>query len=115
MSGVSRVLSTGAAVLATSLSLIASAHADGKLQEVLSRGKLIVGTGSTNPPWGFQDKSGKLVGFDADLARIIAKGLFNDPSKVEFVTQSSDARIPNITTGQVDVTCQAMTVTAPRA
>jgi polar amino acid transport system substrate-binding protein len=92
-----------------------AAHAEGKLQEVLARGKLIVGTGSTNPPWGFQDKSGTLVGFDIDLAHIIAKGLFNDPSKVEFVTQSSDARIPNITTGQVDITCQAMTVTAPRA
>ena len=77
--------------------------------------RLIVGTGSTNPPWHFQDKSGKLAGFDIDLARIIAKGLFNDPEKVEFVTQSSDARIPNITTGQVDITCQAMTVTAPRA
>ena len=109
-----KMLIAGAAALIMS-SYIAAAHAEGKLQEVLSRGKLIVGTGSTNPPWGFQDKSGKLVGFDIDLARIIAKGLFNDPSKVEFVTQSSDARIPNITTGQVDITCQAMTVTAPRA
>jgi len=115
MSGISKILSMGAAALAVSLSLVASAQADGKLQEVLSRGKLIVGTGSTNPPWGFQDKDGKLVGFDIDLARIIAKGLFNDPTKVEFVTQSSDARIPNITTGQVDMTCQAMTVTTPRA
>jgi polar amino acid transport system substrate-binding protein len=101
--------------LAMTVSFAAGAHAEGKLQEVLSRGKLIVGTGSTNPPWGFQDKSGNLVGFDIDLARILAKGLFNDPTKVEFVTQSSDARIPNITTGQVDITCQAMTVTAPRA
>ena len=115
MSNTVKVLSVSAAALAMSFAFIASAQADGKLQEVLARGKLIVGTGSTNPPWGFQDKSGKLSGFDIDLARIIAKGLFNDPNKVEFVTQSSDARIPNITTGQVDMTCQAMTVTAPRA
>jgi polar amino acid transport system substrate-binding protein len=110
-----RFLFTVAASLALTMFSVAAAQADGKLQEVLARGKLIVGTGSTNPPWGFQDKSGKLVGFDIDLARIIARGLFNDPEKVEFVTQSSDARIPNITTGQVDITCQAMTVTAPRA
>ena len=111
----SKVLAVGAAALALTASFMASAQADGKLQEVLARGKLIVGTGSTNPPWGFQDKSGKLAGFDIDIGRILAKGLFNDASKVEFVTQSSDARIPNITTGQVDITCQAMTVTAPRA
>jgi polar amino acid transport system substrate-binding protein len=101
--------------LACGLGMAGSAHAEGKLQEVLKRGKLIVGTGSTNPPWEFKDASGALVGYDIDIARLIAKGLFNDPSKVEFVVQASDARIPNITTDKVDITCQAMTVTAQRA
>ncbi len=41
--------------------------------------------------------------------------LFDDPNKVEYVNQSSDARIPNITTGKVDITCQFMTVTGARA
>ena len=98
------------------LSLTAAGAADaGQLQDVLARGKLIVGTGSTNPPWHFRDEKGDLVGFDIDIGRIIAKGLFNDPTKVDFIDQSSDARIPNITTGQVDITCQFMTVTAARA
>ncbi|MDQ0393807.1 transporter substrate-binding domain-containing protein [Labrys monachus] len=110
-----KVLVAGLGAIALSIATIGGAQADGKLQEVLARGKLIVGTGSTNPPWHFQDDKGELAGFDIDIGRIIAKGLFNDPTKVEFVTQSSDARIPNITTGQVDITCQAMTVTAPRA
>ena len=110
-----KVLIAGLGAIALSVAAMGGAQADGKLQEVLARGKLIVGTGSTNPPWHFQDENGNLVGFDIDIGRIIAKGLFNDPSKVEFVTQSSDARIPNVTTGQVDITCQAMTVTAPRA
>ena len=101
---------------ALTLSLTAAAAADaGQLQDVLARGKLIVGTGSTNPPWHFRDEKGDLVGFDIDIGRIIAKGLFNDPTKVDFIDQSSDARIPNITTGQVDITCQFMTVTAARA
>jgi polar amino acid transport system substrate-binding protein len=85
------------------------------LDDVLARGKLIVGTGSTNAPWHFKDESGNLVGFDIDIARMIANGLFKDPSKIEFVEQSSDARIPNVTTGKVDITCQFMTVTAERA
>ncbi len=88
---------------------------DSKLDEVLKRGHLIVGTGSTNAPWHFQDANGQLAGFDIDIGKIIAKGLFDDPSKVEFVVQSSDARIPNLTTDKVDITCQFLTVTASRA
>jgi polar amino acid transport system substrate-binding protein len=93
----------------------APAEAQSKLQEVLQRGKLIVGTGSTNPPWHFKDEKGELVGYDIDMAKVIAKGLFNDEKKIEFVIQASDARVPNITTGKVDITCQFMTVTAGRA
>jgi polar amino acid transport system substrate-binding protein len=95
--------------------IAAPADAQSKLQEVLQRGKLIVGTGSTNPPWHFKDEKGDLVGYDIDIAKVAAKGLFNDAAKIEFVTQASDARIPNITTGKVDITCQFMTVTAARA
>ena len=93
----------------------AQAASDSVLRTALDRGKLIVGTGSTNAPWHFKDENGNLAGFDIDMAKLIAKGLFNDPEKVEFVDQSSDARIPNVTTGKVDITCQFMTVTAERA
>ncbi len=92
-----------------------SASAEDRLATILARGKVLVGTGSTNPPWHFVDENGKMVGFDVDIARIIAEGLFEDPEKVEFVNQSSDSRIPNIVTDKVDVTCQFMTVTAQRA
>ncbi|MBB3936978.1 transporter substrate-binding domain-containing protein [Aureimonas phyllosphaerae] len=86
-----------------------------KLDDVLARGTLVVGTGSTNAPWHFKDASDTLQGFDVDVAKIVAKALFGDAEKVEFVNQSSDARIPNITTGKVDMTCQFMTVTGERA
>lgn len=92
-----------------------SAETKSKLDEVLDRGKLIVGTGSTNAPWHFKDQNGTLSGFDVDVAKIIAKALFDDPEKVEFVNQSGDSRIPNLTTNKVDITCQFMTVTGGRA
>jgi polar amino acid transport system substrate-binding protein len=93
---------------------IGVAHAD-KLQDVLSRGYLIAGSGSTNAPWHFKDDANKLVGFDIDMLHLIAKGLFDDPEKIEFVNQSGDARVPNLVTDKVDITCQFMTVTAGRA
>ena len=86
-----------------------------KLQEVLARGHLILGTGSTNAPWHFKSETDQLQGFDVDMGRIVAKALFGDPDKIEYVTQASDARIPNITTNKVDMTCQFMTVTGERA
>jgi polar amino acid transport system substrate-binding protein len=104
-----------AAALTAVAAPAAMAQEKSLLDDILARGKLIVGTGSTNAPWHFKDESGNLVGFDIDIARMIAMGLFKDPNKVEFVEQSSDARIPNVTTGKVDITCQFMTVTAERA
>jgi polar amino acid transport system substrate-binding protein len=110
-----RALMIGPALALTLAAWPNSADAQDRLQQVLSRGKLIVGTGSTNPPWHFKDEQGNLVGFDVDIAKIIAKGIFDDPEKVEFVSQGSDARIPNLVTDKVDITCQFMTVTAGRA
>src|SRR5579863_1454632 len=109
-----------AAVAATAGLALASparAQATGasKLQEVLKRGRLVVGTGTTNPPWHFEDASGNLTGMDIDMARLFAKGLFDDPTKVDFVRQAADARIPNLLTNKIDVVAQFMTITPGRA
>ncbi|MFE1601345.1 transporter substrate-binding domain-containing protein [Methylobacterium sp. ID0610] len=104
----------GAALLAPAAAQAQTA-AKSKLYTIKERGKLIVGTGSTNPPWHFQDAGGNLVGMDIDLARLLAKSLFDDPAKVEFVLQGSDARIPSLVTDKVDIVVQWMTVTPGRA
>ena len=93
----------------------AQAQPTSLLRTVLDRKKLIVGTGSTNAPWHFEDEKGQLTGMDIAMARILAQGLFDDPTKVEFVKQDPAARIPNITTGKVDIVIQFMTVSAQRA
>lgn len=111
-------LRAGVMALASILLLSGAAvaqDAGSTLDKVLARGTLVMGTGSTNAPWHFKSADDTLQGFDVDMGHIIAKALFNDPAKVEFVNQSSDARIPNITTGKVDITCQFMTVTGARA
>jgi polar amino acid transport system substrate-binding protein len=107
----------GAAAAATLDPTKAYAQAAGAslLRTVLDRGKLIVGTGSTNAPWHFEDESGKLTGMDIAMARILSKGLFDDPDAIEFVLQDPAARIPNIATGKVDITIQFMTVNPLRA
>ena len=93
----------------------AQAQPTSLLRTVLDRKKLIVGTGSTNAPWHFEDEKSQLVGMDIAMARILAQGLFDDPTKIDFVKQDPASRIPNITTGKVDIVIQFMTVTAQRA
>ncbi|TGQ29583.1 MULTISPECIES: transporter substrate-binding domain-containing protein [unclassified Mesorhizobium] len=93
----------------------AQAAPDSLLRTVLDRGKLIVGTGSTNAPWHFENDAGELVGMDITMGRILAKGLFDDPTKVEFVMQDPAQRIPNVTTNKVDITIQFMTMSAQRS
>lgn len=93
----------------------AQSASDSLLRTVLNRGKVLVGTGSTNAPWHFEDEAGKLVGMDITMGRILAKGLFDDENAVEFVLQDPAQRIPNITTGKVDISIQFMTMSSQRA
>lgn len=113
--GIVSGLGAGAASLLSPAQAYAQAAPTSLLRTVLDRKKLIVGTGSTNAPWHFEDEKGQLVGMDIAMARILSQGLFDDPNKIEFVKQDPAARIPNITTGKVDIVIQFMTVTAQRA
>jgi polar amino acid transport system substrate-binding protein len=110
--GIGALAVPGASVLASGP---ARQLSESKLYDIIGRGSVVVGTGSTNPPWHFEDENGDLVGFDIEMGRLLAKGLFDDPDAVEFVREASDARIPNLLTGQVDVVFQFMTVNAQRA
>jgi polar amino acid transport system substrate-binding protein len=101
-------LGAGAAGMLAPARAYAQARPDSLLRTVLDRGRLLVGTGSTNAPWHFEDDKGQLTGMDITMARILAKGLFDDPAKVEFVKQDPAARIPNISTGKVDVTLESL-------
>jgi polar amino acid transport system substrate-binding protein len=108
-------LLAGASAVPSATRAYAAADPNSKLRAVLDRGHVIVGTGSTNAPWHFEDEQGNLVGMDIAMARILAKGLFADETKVEFVQQDPAARIPNINTGKVDITIQFMTISSDRA
>ncbi|QEN86790.1 transporter substrate-binding domain-containing protein [Labrys sp. KNU-23] len=104
-----------ASVVGSARQAAAQASSDSLLRTILDRGHLIVGTGSTNAPWHFEDEKGELTGMDIAMAKILAKGLFDDASKIEFVRQDAAQRVPNINTGKVDVVIQFMTISPARA
>src|SRR5262249_22557965 len=61
------------------------------------------------------DKDGKLVGFDIDISRIIAKSMFGDPEKIEFQTVDSPGRWPAVLSGRADFGITRTTVYPDRA
>jgi polar amino acid transport system substrate-binding protein len=86
-----------------------------RLDEIVKRDKLIVATFGTAPPFCYTDEAGKLVGFDIDVARLIAKSLLGDENKIEFQTVTSEGRWPAVNSGRADIGLASTTVYPDRA
>lgn len=84
------------------------------LTTITHRDRLIVGIRNDAPPFGFKDKNGFTVGYDADLARLIAKGILGDEKKVEFVPVTASNRIMKLNSGEVDCLIATMSITTQR-
>ncbi len=93
----------------------AAAQDKSRLDLVLERGRLIVVTMSTVPPFAFTDDKGQLVGFDIDIVRLLAQALFKDPTRVEFVVVTAEGRWPAIESGRADLGVGGTTVYPDRA
>ncbi|MEI2418340.1 ABC transporter substrate-binding protein [Orrella sp. JC864] len=88
------------------------AQAD-RLAEVKSRGKLVCGTQSTSVPYAYQDASTRtFVGYDVDMCKALAKGL---GVELEHRPLSTEARIPELKMGRVDVVAGSMAYLPERA
>lgn len=70
------------------------------IDSLKSAGVLKVGSQVAQVPWGFTDASGKLTGFDIEVAELLAKDL---GIKAEFTPVTPANRIAALLTGQVDV------------
>ena len=93
-----------------------SASAQGsRLDEIVKRDKLLVATFGTAPPFCYADEKGQLVGFDIDIARLIAKYLLGDANKIEFITVTSEGRWPAVNSGRADFGIASTTVYPDRA
>ena len=69
------------------------------IEEIQKRGVLRVGM-STFVPWAMKDKTGKLIGFEIDVATRLAEDMV---VKVEFVPTKWSGIIPALLTGKFDV------------
>jgi len=84
--------------------------AESTVEQVLKRGVLRVGM-STFVPWAMKDKTGKLIGFEIDVATRLARDM---GVKVNFVPTKWAGIIPALLTGKFDVIIGGMGILPKR-
>ncbi len=92
----------------------AAPAAQGIMDTVKARGKVVCGVHTSLPGFGYLDSEGKNQGFDIDLCRAVAAAVFGDPNAAEFVPISAAERGPALQTREVDMVPRNMTQTSSR-
>jgi len=81
------------------------------LNQILKRGELRVGFDAGYMPFEMRDKKGRIIGFDVDLARLMARYM---GVKLTIVNTQWDGVIPALLTDKFDLLMGGMTVTPER-
>jgi len=81
------------------------------LQSILKSGKLRVGMEPGYLPFEMQNKQSKIVGFDVDMAKLMAKEM---GVELELVPTAWDGIIGSLITNKFDIIMSGMTVTQKR-
>ena len=108
-------LARNLALAATATMVMSSAvmaQATNTLDEIVARGKIVVGISLSTPPYGMTDADLKPAGFDVAIANLIARDL---GVELEILDQVSQSRIPNLTSNKVDIVVSSLGITAERA
>ena len=86
-----KCLLSAIAMMAMTLGLVTPSVADSVIDDVVKRGKLVVGL-ATFVPWAMRDKKGDLIGFEIDVSNQLAKDM---GVEVELVPTAWDGIIPH--------------------
>lgn len=84
------------------------------LDEIIKRGEIVVGVKTDTYPFGYIDKKGHFVGYDAALSRLIAKGIVGNEKKVKFVPVNASDRMMKLYSGDIDMIIATMSITPKR-
>ncbi len=97
---------------ASLLGLFAAGASAQTVDDILKKGKLLVGIDVTNPPYGNMGKTMESEGLDVDVAKAMAKRL---GVALEIVQVTGPSRIPTLLNNRVDVVIATFAPTPERA
>ncbi len=82
------------------------------LERIVATGKIRIGMSGDQAPFNVKNKVGELIGFEVDLANLVADAL---GVEVEFVTIAFPDLLDALKKGEVDIVMSGMTITAARS
>ncbi len=97
--------------LVLSIFTTVSALAGVVLDRIVQNGELVVGTSGNQLPFSITTKEGKIIGLDADLARIMASSM---GVKVKFDVMPFSELLTALEAGKVDMVLSSMTILPER-
>ena len=97
--------------LAYNQGLHASCDNDDIFYDIQKKGEIRIGV-SILPPWVMENKEGKLIGFEIDVANQLAKDM---GVKVKFKQYQWDKMLPALKKDEIDVIASGLSITPGRA
>src|SRR5258708_19640067 len=92
-------------VAAAAIALTMGGASAQTLEKIKERGKLVAGVKADYKPFGFRDPSGKIIGFEPDLAQDVADAL---GVKLELEPVVSSNRMQFLQQGKIDLMIATM-------
>ena len=83
----------------------------GTLDDIIAKGKMVVGVKADYAPWGMRDANGNVVGMEIDMVRDFAKRIgyqAGKPIKVELVVVIASNRMQFLEQGKIDLMIATM-------
>ncbi|WP_223167365.1 glutamate ABC transporter substrate-binding protein [Nonomuraea sp. SYSU D8015] len=85
------------------------------MDRIRDRGVLVVGIKFDQPLFGYKDRGGRITGFDAEIARLVARDLTGSERNIRFVETVSRERENFIAQQVVDLVIATYSITPARA
>jgi polar amino acid transport system substrate-binding protein len=86
-------------------------QAQNRLNKILERGEIVIGMSGNQPPFSMKAKSGDLIGYEVDIAKVLAESM-NVKLKIEQLPFGD--LLPALKDGKVDLVMSGMTMTPKR-
>lgn len=85
--------------------------ADESLKKVKDKGEFVLGLDASFPPMGFKDENDEIVGFDIDIAKVVAErmGVTLRPQPIEW-----NSNVMELNSGNIDCVWNGMSINETR-
>jgi polar amino acid transport system substrate-binding protein len=86
-----------------------------ELEEIKSRGRLIVGVKDNLRPLGFRNEAGELQGFEIEIAKRLAREVLGDETAIVLQPVANSERLEVVYEDEVDITIARVGITKARS